>query len=134
MYDTFMKSGKWTAQQKPEEEVEFIDSVGEIVLICEREGFIPRYYVDTPQDKADRTLQDVKEYTCRLIENETGLATIISRANKQMEVEEARLKAAAEAGEDAEEASLFNYEEIPFEDEDYAEFDEYIEIERGAEE
>lgn len=133
MYDTFMKSGKWTASQK-EKDIEVVDSVGEIVLICEREGFIPRYYADGPQDKIDRTLQDIKEYTCRLIENETGLATMISRANKQIEAEEEKLKAAAESGEDADEATLFNYEETAFEDEDYAEFNEYIEIERSLEE
>jgi hypothetical protein len=28
------------------------------VAICETDGFIPSYYTDGPQDKADRVLQD----------------------------------------------------------------------------
>ena len=35
---------------------EYVDSVSEIVAICEKDGFIPRYYTDGPQDKVDRTL------------------------------------------------------------------------------
>ena len=59
MYDSFMKSGKWTAQQNKTEENELIDSVGELVALCERDGFIPKYFVDGPQDKADRVIQDM---------------------------------------------------------------------------
>ena len=39
----------------------------ELVALCEREGFIPRYYVDTPNDKVDRTIQDLQTYTQTLI-------------------------------------------------------------------
>jgi hypothetical protein len=59
MYETMMKAGKWTAQQNKEEGNDTIDSIGEIVAICERDGFIPKYYTDTPKDKADRVLQDM---------------------------------------------------------------------------
>ena len=59
MYETMMKAGKWTAQQNKEEGNDAIDSIGELVAICERDGFIPKYYVDGPKDKADRVLQDM---------------------------------------------------------------------------
>jgi hypothetical protein len=48
VYDTLMKSGKFTAAQNKSEAGEFVDSISELVLVCERDGFIPRYYVDTP--------------------------------------------------------------------------------------
>jgi len=40
-----MKSGRFTAAQNKEATGEFVDSIGEIVALCEKEGFIPRYYV-----------------------------------------------------------------------------------------
>jgi hypothetical protein len=56
VYDNLMKSGKFTAAQNKAESGEFVDSIGELVALCEREGFIPRYYIDEPNDKVDRTL------------------------------------------------------------------------------
>jgi hypothetical protein len=56
MYDMLMKSGKFTASQNKGENGDAVDSISEIVSICEKEGFIPRYYVDGPQDKVDRTI------------------------------------------------------------------------------
>lgn len=125
MYDSFMKAGKWTAAQNKTEENELIDSVGELVAICERDGFIPKYFIDGPQDKADRVLQDMQKYTRDLIENESGLNIMMERALKQIDDEEARIKAAAEAGEDADEEAMFNYDKPAFELEDYSEFKDF---------
>ena len=50
MYDSLMKSGKFTAAQNKAENGEFLDSISEFVVLCEKEGFIPRYYVDGPKD------------------------------------------------------------------------------------
>ena len=58
MYDGLMKSGKFTAAQNKGEKGEYVDSISELVAICETDGFIPRYYTDGPQDKVDKTLQD----------------------------------------------------------------------------
>ena len=132
MYETMMKAGKWTAQQNKTEENELIDSVGELVAICERDGFIPKYYVDGPKDKADRVLQDMQKYTKDLIENESGLSIMMERAMKQIDEEEARIKAAAEAGEDADEEAMFNYDKPAFELDDYSEFKDFEE-EQSAE-
>ena len=125
MYDSFMKSGKWTAQQNKTEENELVDSVGELVAICERDGFIPKYFVDGPKDKADRVLQDMQIYTRDLIQNETGLNVMMERAVVQIEEEEARIKAAAEMGDDAEEEAMFNYDKPVFEIEDFEEFKDF---------
>ena len=125
MYETMMKAGKWTAQQNKEEGNDAIDSIGEIVAICERDGFIPKYYTDTPKDKADRVLQDMQIYTKELISNESGLSVMMERAVTQMEEEEARIKAAAEAGEEADEEAMFNYDKPAFELEDFSEFKDF---------
>lgn len=125
MYDSFMKAGKWTAQQNKTTDNELVDSIGELVAICERDGFIPKYYVDTPKDKADRVLEDMQHYTKDLIENESGLSVIMERATKQITEEEQRIAAAAAMGEDADEESMFNYEKPAFDIEDYAEFKEF---------
>jgi hypothetical protein len=59
MYDTLMKAGKWTAAQIKESEEDVVDSIGQIVAICEADGFIPRYYTDGPQDKIDKVIMDM---------------------------------------------------------------------------
>ena len=125
MYETMMKAGKWTAQQNKEEGNDAIDSIGEIVAICERDGFIPKYYTDKPKDKADRVLQDLQIYTKELISNESGLSIMMERAVTQIEEEEARIKAAAEAGEEADEEAMFNYDKPAFELEDFSEFKDF---------
>ena len=125
MYESMMKAGKWTAQQNKEEGNDAIDSIGELVAICERDGFIPKFFTDGPKDKADRVLQDMQKYTKDLIENESGLSVMMERAVTQIEEEEARIKAAAELGDDADEETMFNYDKPAFELEDYSEFKEF---------
>ena len=41
-----MKSGKFTAAQNKADSGEFVDSISALVEICEKDGFIPRYYID----------------------------------------------------------------------------------------
>ena len=124
MYESMMKAGKWTAQER-DSDSDAIDSIGELVAICEREGFIPKYFTEGPKDKADRVLQDMQKYTRDLIENESGLSIMMERSQKQIDDEEARIKAAAEAGENADEEAMFNYDKPVFELEDYEEFKEF---------
>ena len=90
MYDGLMKSGKFTAAQNKEEHGEYVDSISELVAICEADGFIPRYYTDGPQDKVDRVLQDMQGYTRTLITEEMNLGTLIERAVKQIEEDRER--------------------------------------------
>ena len=56
------KTAKFTAAQNKEDKDEYVDSIGELITMCEKDGFIHRYILDIPQDKVDATLQDMNEY------------------------------------------------------------------------
>ena len=56
-------------------------------MICETDGFIPRYYVDEPKDKVDRVLQDLQTYTRSLIMEETNLGNMIDAALQQIQID-----------------------------------------------
>ena len=132
VYDSLMKSGKFTAAQNKAESGEFIDSIGELVALCEREGFIPRYYIDEPNDKVDRTLQDLQSYTRDLINEETNLSAMIEHALREIEKDkENESKLESDDGTDDEEAfesSLFGDDaEKVLHDEDFTEFTEFEE-------
>ena len=88
VYDTLMKSAKFTAAQNKAESGEYVSAIDEFILLCEREGFIPRYYVDTPQDKPDETLADMRNYTHRLVTEELNLGNLIESAARTMQREE----------------------------------------------
>ncbi len=90
VYDTLMKSAKFTAAQNKAESGEFVSAIDEFILLCEREGFIPRYYVDTPKDKPDETLADLRNYTNRLVTEELNLGNLIEGAVRTMAREEAK--------------------------------------------
>lgn len=90
VYDSLMKSGKFTAAQNKGESGEFIDSIGELVAICEKEGFIPRYYTDGPQDKVDRTLEDLQNYTKTLVMEEMNLGNMIESSMKEIAADKER--------------------------------------------
>lgn len=132
VYDALLKSGKFSAAQNKAEDGEEINSIGELVAICEKEGFIPKYYVDKPQDKADRVIEDMKKYTHDLITNETNLDTMFESAQRQMEEERERIEAAAAMGENNEddEAKLFNYDIEELTEEDYTEMADFLEEEK----
>ena len=130
MYDTLMKSGKFTAAQNKAENGEYIDCVCDIVTICETEGFIPRFYIEQPNDKADRVLQDIQGYTRRLIMEETNLGNLIEKAVKQIEIDkekEAQTDADAADDDEAFETALFDETPIVTEDQDFADFADFEE-------
>lgn len=129
MYDQLMKSGKFTAAQNKAEQGEYVDSVGELVAICEKDGFIPKYYVDGPQDKVDRVIQDMQQYTHDLITEEVGLGPLIERAIQQIEEEkDSLLKNTGKIDENKEEEELFNYKtDAVLKDVDFDEFTEFEE-------
>jgi hypothetical protein len=123
VYDSLMKSGKFTAAQNKAETGEFIDSISELVEICEKEGFIPRYYIENPMDKVDETLADLKGYTRSLVIEEMNLGNLIENAVKEMARQEAK-----EEDEDVEDE--LNLEEIEaLKDEDFENYNEFIEEE-----
>lgn len=130
VYDSLMKSGKFTAAQIKEQESDSLDSVGELVALCEKEGFIPRYYIDSPKDHVDRTLQDMQKYTKTLVTEELNLGNMLEAAVREIESDRAR-EATIET-DDAEmdeeekfEASLFADDEKETSDKDYEDFEAF---------
>ena len=83
VYDSLMKSGKFTAAQNKENDSDFVDSIGELIEMCEKEGYIERYYIDSPNDKVDFTIQDMQRYTRSLIEDETNLGSMVEKALRE---------------------------------------------------
>lgn len=129
VYDALLKSGKFSAAQIKKENEEEIDSIGELVVLCEKQGFIPKYYVDGPQDRVDKVIADLQQYTHELVTNESNLDTMFESAQRQLEEEQERIAAAATLGEMSEE-ELFNYEEEELTEQDYAEMADFIEQEK----
>ena len=124
VYDTLMKSGKFTAAQNKAENGEYVDSVAELIALCERDGFIPRYYVDGPQDKVDRVIQDLEDYTRNLVLEELHLGPLIEKAIRSNMDDADKDEDDEDYDEDEElERSLYS-EETENEDDDY---DEYFE-------
>lgn len=95
-YDMLMKSAKFTAAQNKAENEDFIDSIGEMVRLCEIEGFIPRFHEKESPDIVDITIKDITQYLEHLVKNELNLGTLIESALKQMQNEENRAESTAD--------------------------------------
>lgn len=119
--DNLRKSAKFTAAQNKEEKNDFVDSVGEIITICEKEGFIPKYVTDVPQDKVDATLKDMNDYLHKLVTQDLGFGQQIEDALKKIQIQK-------EMNEQAENA---DYE---LQDEDYVDYLDEIEEQKAADE
>ena len=129
VYDSLMKSGKFTAAQNKAEQGEYVDSISEFVALCEKDGFIPRYYVDGPQDKVDRIIEDMKFYTRTLVTEEMGSGNLIENAVKRLEKKQEQAEEAAEA-EGSEEDKLFDYNSnLAISDSDFQDFFDWEEQE-----
>ena len=130
VYDQLMKSGKFTAAQNKGESNNFVDSISELVTMCEEQGYIERFYTDEPKDKVDQVLWDTKNYLHSLVTEEMNLGTLIENAIKQIQEEQIREKEMdEELGDDfdADEADSIT-------EEDYEEFREFIEEQREVDE
>lgn len=127
VYDTLMKSGKFSAAQNKAEQGEYVDSVGELVAICETDGFIPRYYMGEPNDKVDQTIADMKRYTKTLITEETNLGNLIEEAIKNNQKEDE----AAKNADDSDTGLLDDVEELEqqLQDKDFEDYSEFLDNE-----
>lgn len=128
VYDTLMKSAKFTAAQNKAESGEFVNAVSEFVLLCEQQGFIPRYYTDGPQDKVDRTLEDLRGYTHTLVTEELNLGTLIEGAIKKIQVEAEREALLDDDDTEYDEDEIFEIQpEQLLADEDFADYVRFVE-------
>ena len=119
--DNLRKSAKFTAAQNKEEKSDFVDSVGEIITLCEKEGFIPKYVTDVPQDKVDQTLKDMNDYLHKLVTQDLGFGQQIEDALKKIQIQK----------EMNEQAEIEGYE---LQDEDYVDYLDEIEEQKKADE
>ena len=81
------KSAKFTAAQNKEGKSDYVDSIGELVRICEKDGFIPRFATDIPQDKVDVTLQDMQGYLYKLVTQDLGFGQQIEDSLKKIMIQ-----------------------------------------------
>ena len=87
VYDSLRKSAKFTAAQNKAQKSDFVDSVGELVTLCEKQGFIPRFATDIPQDKVDLTLKDMNNYLNKLVTQDLGFGQQIEDSLKKIEIQ-----------------------------------------------
>lgn len=132
VYDSLMKSGKFTAQQNKAETGDFVDSIGELIEMCEKQGYIERYYIESPKDRVDMTIADMQRYTKTLVEEETNLSIMVEKALRDIEKED---KAEAENTEDTIiddiDLSLEDLEKT-LKDQDYVDFQDFLDEEAEA--
>ena len=122
--ESLRKSAKFTAAQNKEQKNDYVDSVGELVAMCERDGFIPRFATDIPQDKVDLTLKDMNSYVHKLVTQDLGFGQQIEDALKKIQIQQQM--------NEAEEASRMMDGETPeLIDEDYEEFYNSIEEQKA---
>lgn len=113
--ESLRKSAKFTAAQNKEQKNDYVDSVGELVAMCEREGFIPRFATDIPQDKVDLTLKDMNSYVHKLVTQDLGFGQQIEDALKKIQIQQ-------QMNEAEETAAMMDGETPELIDEDYEEF------------
>ena len=106
--ESLRKSAKFTAAQNKEKKEDYLDSIGELVVMCEKEGFIPRFATDIPQDKVDITLKDMQNYTRKLVTQDLGFGQQIDDALRKIQLQK-ELDAQADADE-PEKLSTEDYE------------------------
>lgn len=127
VYDSLMKSGHFTAAQSKETTEGVVDSVGELVALCEKDAFIPRYYIDKPADKVDQVIFDLQQYTKNLITDELGMGNLLENALKKLYEEHDLLDKTATSGETTSEEDLLMRYDNDFnmvDDDDYIDFQE----------
>ena len=132
VYDSLMKSGKFTAAQNKAESGEFVDSIGELIEMCEKQGYIERYYVESPKDRVDLTIADMQRYTRTLIEEETNLPVMVEKALREIDKEDKDNAANTESEiVDDVEISLDDLEQT-LKDKDFEDFEDFLEEEAAA--
>jgi hypothetical protein len=120
-YESMRKSTKFTAAQNKEDKDAGVASIGELIVMCEQDGFIARFPTDIPQDKVDFTIKDMNNYSYKLVTQDLGFGDQIENALKALKLRK----------EEEEEANLEEDKEIEgLGDKDISEYLEEIENQR----
>ena len=120
VYDAMMKSAKFTEAQNKDAKTDFVDSVGELVAYCEKNGGqIPKFEINTPYDIVDKIIDDLKEYNKSLVYEDKSLADEIEQYLKNKQIAESMKR-------DREEAKAKGLEQVELNDKDYIEFQEAL--------
>ena len=120
VYDMMMKSAKFTEAQNKADEKDFMNSIGQLVAYCEKEGGqIPQYKIDAPKDVIDTVVKDLKEYNKSLIHEDKTLAQEIEQYLKNKE-------AAEQMRRDREAAREEGLEAVELTDKDFLDFNQSL--------
>lgn len=116
--ESLRKTAKFTAAQNKEDKNNFVDSVGELVAMCERDGgFIPPKLQEYPKDVVDLTLKDMENYLHKLVTQDLGFGQQIEDSLKKIQIQ----KEMNEQDNDEEE-DLFEDDDLILENEDHEDF------------
>ena len=131
--ESLRKTAKFTAAQNKEKKEGFVDSIGQLIAICERDGFIPRFAIDIPQDKVDMTLRDMNEYVKKLVTQDLGFGQQIEDSLKKIMIQNQMNEEASKRQE--EEGENFDpYADMTLDDDDIADYYESVRAQKEADE
>ena len=116
VYDTMMKSAKFTEAQNKDKEGGEIDSASAIVDFVESHaGQIPKYECKQPQDLVDKIIIDLKNYNKSLIYEDKSLAQQIEKyLQDRRNMQQMRI--------DREQAQEKGLDQVQLQDDDFVEF------------
>lgn len=119
--ESLRKSAKFTAAQNKEQKEDYVDSIGQLIAMCEKDGFIPRFATDIPQDKVDLTLRDMNEYVRKLVTQDLGFGQQIEDSLKKIMLQN-EMNKEAEKRQEEEGDDYDPYAPTELEDEDIVDY------------
>ena len=121
VYDSLMKSAKFTEAQNKDKDGSAIDSASAIVdFVQANSGYIPKFKCEQPQDLIDKIIFDLKDYTRNLIYEDKSLAQEIEQYLKEKRIAE-------EMKKDKEEAQKRGLSKKELQDDDLTTFKDQLE-------
>ncbi len=120
VYDTMMKSAKFTEAQNKDQNGGSLDSAAAIVDFVEAHtGEIPRYQCNEPKDIVDQIILDLKAYNRNLIYEDKSLAQQIEKYLKDKQISD-------EMKKDRKKAREKGLDTVELEDEDFVKYKESL--------
>ena len=120
VYDSLMKSAKFTEAQNKDTQSQSIDSISALVDFVEaNEGAVPKYDCHQPQDLIDEIILDLKAYNKSLIYEDKSLAQEIEKYLQDKKI-------ADEMRKDKKEAKEKGLDYVELEDDDFVDYKESL--------